>query len=93
MFLINNENEYKQPFNLSALDRINPNNQYKKHLENYFYLKFIHMNSKDGCEIYQSNKELQICQRKLDYWKKHPDFDINICHYHNNELIKKWSKK
>ena len=34
MFLIYNENEYKQPFNLSALDRINPNNQYKKHLEN-----------------------------------------------------------
>ena len=60
---------------------------------NTLIFSLVAANSKDGCEIYQSNKELQICQRKLDYWKKHPDFDINICHYHNNELIKKWSKK
>jgi hypothetical protein len=93
MFIIYNEYEYKKPFNLAILDNINPNKQYKTHLENYFYLKFINMNSKDGVEIYQSNKELEVCQRKLDYWRRSQDFDENLCLLHHQELTKKWSKK
>ena len=51
------------------------------------------MNSKDGVEIYQSNKELEVCQRKLDYWRKSKDFDENLCLLHHQELTKKWSSK
>jgi len=93
MYIIYNEYEYKKPFNFYILDEINPNKQYKKHLENYFYLKFINMNSKDGVEIYQSNKELKVCQRKLDYWRKREDFDEKICLLDHQELTKKWSSK
>jgi hypothetical protein len=51
------------------------------------------MNSKDGVEIYQSNKELEICQKKLDWWRKRQGFDEKICLLHHQELTKIWSKK
>jgi hypothetical protein len=54
-------------FNASKLD---PTPQYIKHLHNYFYLKFIFQNSDDWAEKRQAEKEIGICERKMDYWYK-----------------------
>jgi hypothetical protein len=66
------------------------NSQYAKHLENYFYLRFILMNSDDFKEKAQANKELSICQRKLDFWRRHGNFCDAVAQRDTEETKKKW---
>lgn len=53
------------PINIHNLD---PVKQWRKHYENYRYLKFIFDNTKNFAERRDANKELSICQKKLDRW-------------------------
>ncbi len=66
------------------------NTIYANHLENYFYLRFILMNSDDFKEKAQANKELTICQRKLDFWKKHTNFCSAVAERDTQVVKKKW---
>ena len=74
MFLCYQDNETRSntPFNPH---RYNPNNVICNHLENYFFLKFIIQNSQDMLERHRASKELDICERKIAYWKKMPTFN------------------
>ena len=78
-------------YNPSLINRLNPNNQYKKHLENHFFLKFILLRSDSIIEKAQANKELTICERKLTFWSNKPNFDQTIANQHNRELKSLWS--
>ena len=73
--------------------RLNPNTQYKKHLENWFFLKFIMMNSDDWREKAQASKELTICDRKLKFWQHRPTFNDDTMRADVIELKKKWKMK
>lgn len=45
-----------------------------KHLENYFFLKFILLKSDDTVEKHHASKELEICERKMNFWKRQSNF-------------------
>lgn len=81
----------RTPVNVGLIQNMDPNIQYKKHLENWFFLKFILINSKDWQEKSQATKELTICDRKLSYWKRNPRFDHKQMMADTTELKKKWN--
>lgn len=93
MGLVYDENEPRN-FNGSVnVAAMNPHKPYQRHLENWFYLNFIAQN-KDATfsEKRQAEKELVICQRKLDYWERHPNFSDSEKLRITSELKKKWAK-
>lgn len=61
----------KMPPNLAAIHRLDPTAVYLKHYENMQFLMFVasHPNT-DWHEKRQAEKEITICQRKLDYWAR-----------------------
>ncbi len=55
----------KGGFGINDLD---PVALYMKHAENWMYLHFIYMNTKDFSEKHQAGKEMKIAERKMDHW-------------------------
>jgi hypothetical protein len=53
----------------------NPHKNYVKHVQNWFYLKFVLSKTPSITDKFQATKELAICERKLDYWYRQPSFD------------------
>lgn len=45
-----------------------------KHYDNLLFLTRIAQEPKDFSEKMQAEKELVICQRKIDHWRKHQNF-------------------
>lgn len=68
----------KSEYNPAFINRLNPNTQYIKHLENLFYLKFLELKSDNMVERHQAKKEIDICNKKLQFWERKID---------NQELI------
>jgi len=56
-----------KPFRASDYDA---DVQISKHLENWFYLRFIQTQTDDLVERHQATKELTICDRKIEFWKR-----------------------
>ena len=52
----------------------NANSQIVKHLENWFVLRFIQTQTTDMIERQQATKELTICDRKIEFWKRRPEY-------------------
>jgi hypothetical protein len=50
--------------------KMNPVKQWLKHYANYKYLRVIHDSTKSGMEKRQANQEIQIAEKKLNYWYK-----------------------
>jgi len=74
MFLCYQDNEKRSAATFNPY-RYNPNNMICKHLENYFFLKFIIQNSEDFAERHRASKELDVCERKIAYWQKMPTYN------------------
>jgi hypothetical protein len=89
MTIIYNEDEPQGEFK-GYMVRVDPTKAYLKHYENYLYLQFIAMNTADRVERYQANKELKICERKLEHWKKNPSFNQAYATEKSAELKKLW---
>jgi len=53
---------------IAKLNRMNPNNVLKKHIQNYFYLNFMFQNG-TWQESKQAAKELTMCEKKMKWWK------------------------
>lgn len=82
------EQIYTGPFiNVHKLD---PVKQWSKHYGNYLYLKFIHDNTKDGREKRQANQEMQIAQKKMDYWYKMNHAVLSEILQAKAEIDKQW---
>lgn len=54
----------------------NSNVQISTHLDNWFILKFMQMQTDSIIERHQATKELTICERKISFWQRQPDFCI-----------------
>lgn len=68
----------KRTFNSAfRADDYDANHMICKHLENYFFLKFILMKSDDIVEKHHASKELDICERKMNFWKRQSSFCSN----------------
>jgi len=79
------------PYTGPPLSRINPNRAHRRHLENYFFLKFMLANG-NTAEKSQASKELAICDRKLAYWSRHPLFSRQQAEKDVAELKVTWGK-
>ncbi|MCP1540127.1 hypothetical protein [Methylorubrum extorquens] len=71
----------------------NANKGYLTHYENYLVLDFITRASKDRAEIAQARKELTICERKLEFWRKHPNFETAVVTRKVEEMKRQWEKR
>lgn len=93
MGLCYDENEVRHFSGSLNIHKMNPHKPYQRHLENHFYLNFISQN-KDATfsEKRQAEKELVICQRKLDYWERHPSFTQVEKERITQEVKKKWAR-
>ena len=55
--------------------KVNPNRAFIKHYENSLYLQFIADHTETSFqEKNRANYELTIADRKMAYWRKHPEF-------------------
>ena len=61
------------------------------HFSNSLHLKFIAERSTDVHERAQANKELAIAERKMAFWKKHPNFETLKAANGAAALKKNWS--
>lgn len=59
-----------------SINDANPNIIIRNHIKNWFYLKFIYMNG-STLEKLQAEKEILICERKIKFWERHPEFNIS----------------
>lgn len=91
MAIIYEDNPIKMPWRGGK--PLNPNSQFNKHLENYFFLKRVLENPKDFVEKHQANKELVTCQKKLDYWSSRSGFDQAAANAETDRLKKLWNGK
>lgn len=90
-YLIYNENEPRTS-NPVPLGKLNANRQYRRHLENWFFLKLT-MRNGNMIDRHQASKELAICDRKLEYWYKKPDFDMKQAERDISELRSTWQEQ
>ena len=74
------------------LDKINPNKPWAKHVENWYYLKFIYT-SGTVTEKIQAQKELIICERKLTFWQRHPTWSKEAAAQTVKDFQSKWQSK
>lgn len=45
------------------------------HYRNSLMLRFFEQNDPDIRQRAQARRELQICERKLEYWRRHANYD------------------
>ena len=89
-FLVYSDTEPKTAFT-GSLSSINPNRAFKNHLENWFFLKLTLRNG-NMIDRHQASKELAICDRKLEYWQRKPEFDMKQAEKDIAELRSRWQE-
>ena len=67
------------------------NEGYLRHYANYLYLDFIIANSDKMQERHQAAKELTKCEKKLDWWSKHANFESKVVLEGVAKLKKDWN--
>ena len=71
------DNEQKQPFGGGI--RLPPaNKKFVALFRIWLELQFISKRS-EGLDKFQAEKELKICEKKMDWWYKRYDFDLKSC--------------
>lgn len=80
-------------FSIGLIQRLDPNKCYNKHMENYFFLRFIEKSSDKFNERADATRELVICEKKLKYWSRDSRFDQKMSERDTADLRNKWSSK
>lgn len=78
------------PINIHNLD---PVKQWRKHYENYKYLKFLFDNTKDWKERRDADRELKIAQKKMDRWYNMSKTVLTELEIAKQEVDKIWNSK
>lgn len=76
-----------------GISNLDPNVMYLKHYENLMYLTFIANRSESIIEKFQAQKELVVCERKLEFWKKKHGFDLKLVADRCVNIKKTWNSK
>lgn len=77
-----------KPFSIEDFDATE---QYLKHFGNSLELAFFLANGNRE-EKQRASKELAICDRKMLFWKRAPNFDIKMAANGCDRLKRKWSQ-
>jgi hypothetical protein len=89
-FYKDTEEPGRPKFNLSAMDGTKA---YLRHFDNYLFLQFVSTNERASeLEKRQARHELTICERKLEYWKRHPRYEHEAALRGVSELKKNWGR-
>ena len=62
---------------------------WQKHLEAYYYLQFIYKKG-TASEKMQASRELVVCDRKIEFWARHPAFNKAQAATVNSRLKGQW---
>jgi len=73
-------------FSTAELD---PATFFKTHATNYYQLRALYNSTTDYNEKYQANAEMAIAERKMAYWRNHPDFTTT----HEMDIISELKKR
>jgi hypothetical protein len=69
----------------------NATKHWSTHMSNFYYLRFVETNKlATREEILQARKEIPICQRKIDHWQRHMNFDPEEAARLKQDLNKIW---
>lgn len=95
MFYVYSDNrEVGNAIPLSVLMKIDANKKYAEHYYNHCYLQFILKHEASTfIEKAQANKEIGICDRKLNYWKRHQNWDATESAKLCSKIRKQWHGK
>ena len=77
------------PSNLSCMDATRI---WLGHFSNSLILSAIQQKPRDFSERHQATKELTICERKMTFWRRHPNFDQQKASSEAQKLKNMWSK-
>ncbi|TDW20479.1 hypothetical protein EV128_125109 [Rhizobium azibense] len=79
-------------FSNISINRMDGTKQYLKHYENKLILCFF---AKHGTQIerWQAEKELVVCERKLTFWEKHPNFVGELARKGMEKLNHDWKSR
>jgi hypothetical protein len=69
--------------------KMNGSKGYLRHFANYLVLCFF---AKSGSREERAaiEKEILICQRKLTFWERHPNYDAALVQREKERMIKEW---
>lgn len=72
--------------------KMNGSKAYLRHYDNYLVLNFI---AKNGTrqERAEVEKEILICERKLAFWEKHPNYDREVVARAKEQMLKDWRQQ
>ena len=90
MFIVYSDNRDPNPSKVNVWE-MDGTKAYLGHFDNLLYLEFM---AERGTiqEKFQAEKELKVCHRKLDFWKKHPNYDADKALRGTEEIKKKWNR-
>lgn len=72
------DDSVKSKYLVSEYESQDANSYYMTHYKNFLYLDFLATKSDDFSERAQARKEIEIANRKMKYWMRHPNYDQKI---------------
>jgi|ERR1700761_2441927 len=95
MYFIYNDTELKSSFgNRTKYDDLPASKFWITHYSNFCYLDWMSKHPDTSfAEKAQAKKELLIAQRKMDYWKRHPNWQKSHCENEANKIKSMWLGK
>jgi hypothetical protein len=99
-FFIYEDNPVRTNLRPVKYENLDATKYWLRHYDNMLYLQFIDKNEgRDGRpqltlpEKLRIGHEQKICQQKLDYWARHPNYDQPAALRGAEELKNKWASK
>ena len=96
MYFVYDENEPKGRRGGGGVVRyydLNANKHYLTHYSNAKYLTFLAQNETGFQERNQAQKELSTAERKMAFWRKHPNFNLQTLNAEIERIDKQWQAK
>jgi hypothetical protein len=85
----------KEPYKGRATpyNQLPANRFFLTHFQNSQYLNFILKHQETTpIEKIQAQKELGIADKKMEYWKRHPNFDLTYVTQETTKIKTQWKK-
>ena len=93
MGLVYDDNPPRSNGNPPRYDTQDANKGYLKHYANMLLLDFIAKSTKDFKEAAQARGELLIAERKMEYWKRHMNYDQATVTRGIEKIKAQWTRK
>ena len=92
MHYVYSENTGGSFINPAILLKMDANKKYSEHFYNHCYLVFIlRHEASTFAEKQQANKEIAMAAKKMEYWKRMPNWDKEIAGRLCDKIRKQWS--